>query len=79
MMSINKRTLTTLFMVLLFGALLYSPIGWNVRMKMAERIIETRFQPYTWILVGKTQRDQMLKEKIISFCGYLPDENRPCF
>ncbi len=78
-MRINKRILTTfLIVVLLFGALIYSLIGMNIRVKLAEMIIETRFQPYVSILVGTTQRDQMLQERIIRVCGYLPDENHPC-
>jgi hypothetical protein len=36
-----KRILTfAIFMVLLFGGtLLYSPIGWNVRVKLAEVVL----------------------------------------
>lgn len=77
-MSIKMGTFTVLFTMLMAGALFYSPISWNMRLKIAERIIATRFQPYAWIFVGKSKIDQIQKEKIIASCGYLPDENHPC-
>jgi hypothetical protein len=55
-MSNYKRILTALSIILLLGALLYSPIGRNIRLNLAKTVIETRFQPYAWILVGKTQK-----------------------
>ncbi len=79
-MSNKKRILIALFIVfLLFGVLLYSPIGMNIRVNLAEIIIETRFQPYASLLVGTTQRDQMLQERIIRFCGHLPGEDHLCW
>jgi hypothetical protein len=77
-MSIKKRMLFVVITAFTAVALLYSPIEGNVRVKLAERVLATRFQPYAWIFVGKSQIDQMQKEKIIAICGYLPDKNHPC-
>jgi hypothetical protein len=76
-----KRILTfSIFMVLLFGGtLLYSPIGWNVRVKLAEVVLVTRYQHYAWIFVGKSKRDQMIQDQqIVQHCGNLPDKNHLC-
>jgi hypothetical protein len=78
-MGIFMRILTVFFMVvLLFGALFYSPIGWNYRVKLAEVVLVTRYQPYAWIFVGESKRNQMLQDRIVQHCGHLPDKNHQC-
>ncbi|WP_426452555.1 hypothetical protein ACP26L_10955 [Paenibacillus sp. S-38] len=32
-----------------------------------------------WIFVGKSKQAQMLQDRAVEFCGYVPDINRPCF
>jgi hypothetical protein len=77
--SILNRSLIGLFIgAVLYGGLLYSPIGWNIRVKLAEIVLVTRYQPYAWIFVGTSMRDQMLQEQIVQHCGHFPDKNHPC-
>lgn len=79
-MSVIKHILIALFMgVLLIGGLLYSPMGWNVRVKLAENALTTRYQPYAWFFVGKSEHAQMLQNRLVQHCGYIPDINHPCF
>jgi hypothetical protein len=51
--------------VLLLGTLLYlTPIGRDLRDNLAEHFIITRYQPYTWILVGHAKADLMIRNCI---------------
>ncbi|MDB5054994.1 MAG: hypothetical protein JWM44_3044 [Bacilli bacterium] len=64
--------------VLLLGTLLYlTPIGRDLRDSLAKHFIITRYQPYTWILVGHTKAELMIQE-LHPICPYTPDEKKLC-
>jgi hypothetical protein len=79
MKGIKIRTIIVFLIAMIMAtSLLYSPLAWNLRVIIAERVLVTRFQPYAWIFVGKAYRDKMLQDRLIKFCGHLPDKNHPC-
>jgi hypothetical protein len=60
--------LTCLFMTSI--AIFYiSPIGWKIRVTLAESVVVSRYQDYAWILVGKNKRDQMIQHNL-KCCTY---------
>jgi hypothetical protein len=47
-------------------AILYvSPIGWKIRVTVAESVVVSRYQDHAWILVGKNKRDQMIQHNLV--------------
>lgn len=57
-----KRIIVGVVTVLIIIGGVFTPLGKNLRIDFAKKLITTRYQQETWILVGKNKRDELIKE-----------------
>lgn len=61
-MNLKRMVVGIAVVIILICSLALMPFGKNLRIDTAEKLISTRLQDETWILVGKDKRDELIKE-----------------
>ncbi|CAH1059797.1 hypothetical protein [Paenibacillus pseudetheri] len=61
-MNLKRMVVGIAVLSILICSLALTPFGRNLRIDTAEKLISTRLQDETWILVGKDKRDELIKE-----------------
>ncbi|WP_342436581.1 hypothetical protein NSS79_25005 [Paenibacillus sp. FSL L8-0436] len=61
-MNLKRMVVGIVVVIVLICSLALTPFGKNLRIDTAEKLIPTRLQDETWILVGKDKRDELIKE-----------------
>ncbi|MDQ0195359.1 hypothetical protein [Paenibacillus wynnii] len=61
-MNLKRMVVGIAVLIILICSLALTPFGKNLRIDTAEKLISTRLQDETWILVGKDKRDELIEE-----------------